>query len=182
MKHYGIYKHKETREIAVFCYHGYDDELKGWDIRDWLSLEHETWDSNEVNPEEWEYTGLKAEPAQEYGFFLALAEAEEDREWLWEGVVSLGNSTPLRELIEEYDASGFVLADAGNGSAGPSWIEWDEEASQKYGDIELFDAADRDAITAKRTVLEIEPKETMSSEWVIDNPLENNPYRYRVIF
>ena len=105
----------------------------------------------------------------------------------------------LRELIEEYGANGVIRIDAGNGSAGPAWIEWDKEMDQILGGIvmttadpqglayEDADNADTIADEALQVVSDYSCDEMWASDWIEDDNRNapyraSNPYRYRLIF
>ncbi len=107
----------------------------------------------------------------------------------------------LRELVDQYGANGFILIDDGNGSAGPSWIEWDEEMDEAYGDTEMSAAKASDLAyagqnddntdtldkVAKYVVRDYSSDEMYASEWIEDDdrnaPYQaQNPYSYRIIF
>lgn len=80
----------------------------------------------------------------------------------------------LKNLITAYGANGFILADAGNGSADSdgSFVQWDEDTAV-YGDVEMG-ALDTVQITGG---VECE----YASDWIIDGD-GDNPYRYRIFF
>lgn len=44
----------------------------------------------------------------------------------------------LRDLIDEFGATGVIRIDAGNGSAGPTWIEWDDNMDIELGDTLMY--------------------------------------------
>ena len=44
----------------------------------------------------------------------------------------------LATLIDRYGANGVIRIDAGNGSAGPAWIEWDNEIKKEFGKIKML--------------------------------------------
>ena len=44
----------------------------------------------------------------------------------------------LRELVEYYEADGFIIIDSG--SSGPTWIDWGEDIDAIYGGVVMTDA------------------------------------------
>ena len=99
----------------------------------------------------------------------------------------------LGELVEEFGANGVIRIDAGNGCAGPAWIEWDDGIDEEMGDIEMFpvngsdrayegddEYANKDTIedVAKYVIRDYSTEEMYASEWVDDG----DGYWFRVIF
>lgn len=101
----------------------------------------------------------------------------------------------LRELIDEYEATGVIRYDKGNGSAGPVWIEWDEEINNELGDIDMrsvhpqghayglpkdeYDKTDTFAQVAKYVIRDDhETAEIWVSDWIDGD----NGYEYRILF
>ena len=102
----------------------------------------------------------------------------------------------LRELMAEFDGNGFVLDDAGNGCAGRTWIEWDDDAAAEHGDtpMHVYDDNDfvwddnaphndvfwqvaQDVADRQRT-----DDHTVYASSIIVTGSGDNPYRYRIIF
>jgi len=108
--------------------------------------------------------------------------------------------TTLRELVEEFGANGVIRIDAGNGSAGPAWIEWTEEDAEELGDTEMTlvagdarayedDSGHQDTVAevAKHIIAGYSSDELYVSEWIEDDDRGGeyqavNPYRYRLVF
>jgi hypothetical protein len=106
----------------------------------------------------------------------------------------------LSTLIDRYGANGVIRIDAGNGSAGPVWIEWGDEMKKEIGKIKMIpvnptdrayedgDIDDTIEQEAKRVIPDYSYDPTMyASEWIEDDgrnaPYQaQNPYRYRLIF
>jgi len=118
-----------------------------------------------------------------------------------EGKTLVESDITLQDLIDEHGATGVIRIDAGNGSAGPVWVEWDDDTARDMGDVEMTrvaatDPAYEDAdvtdtiLDAMRDVLGKEHDgggEIYASEWIEDDdrnyPYQaTNPYRYRLIF
>lgn len=113
-----------------------------------------------------------------------------------------GKTMTLRELIDEYGANGVIQIDEGNGSAGPAWIEWDEDASEQYGDTEMHkisknynayagggysEHTDSFLQVARYVLNDYDTDVLYASDWIDDDernaPYQaTNPYRYRLIF
>lgn len=78
----------------------------------------------------------------------------------------------LNELINEYNATGAVVEDAGNGCIGAHWLDWDDDIAADYGNVVLhrvpaFRAAD------------------LECQWLSDFIFlggGDNPYRIRFCF
>jgi len=93
--------------------------------------------------------------------------------------------TTLSELVGEYGANGFIMNDAGNGSAGPSWVEWDEKIADEYGDTEMFVNPDKNIKkTAQYVIGGYDSDEIYTSEWfnADKDPGATNPFRQQIIF
>lgn len=105
----------------------------------------------------------------------------------------------LRELMGEYGANGVIRIDAGNGSAGPAWIDWDDEMDQALGDVVMMPANPTDRAyedndcndtirdEAQYVVSDYDSDEVWASNWIEDDNRNaphraTNPYRYRLIF
>lgn len=108
----------------------------------------------------------------------------------------------LSTLIDRYGANGVIRIDAGNGSAGPAWIEWDKEIAKKIGKIKMipqnrninaYQATDNQSqslLQVARYVISdysCDNNTMYASEWIEDDdrnaPYQAiNPYRYRLIF
>ena len=102
----------------------------------------------------------------------------------------------LRELVDEFGANGVIMIDAGNGCAGPAWIEWDEEIDAELGDVEMLpvttDAPAYEDDENEDTILDVAKYvirdystdgEMYASEWIEDdNRGGSNPYRFRLVF
>jgi hypothetical protein len=109
----------------------------------------------------------------------------------------------LSTLIDRYGANGVIRIDAGNGSAGPAWIEWDDEIKKEFGNIKMLpinknhnvysgggdDNHSQSALNVARHVIrDYSCDNTMyASAWIEDDdrnaPYQaTNPYRYRLIF
>jgi hypothetical protein len=103
----------------------------------------------------------------------------------------------LRDLIDQSGANGVIRIDDGNGSAGPMWIDWDEEMSELLGDTEMLsvnhnyraypDQATTYAQAARHVIPDYAITEMHASAWIVDDdrnyPYQaQNPYRYRLIF
>lgn len=107
----------------------------------------------------------------------------------------------LSTLIDRYGANGVIRIDAGNGSAGPAWIEWDKEIAKEIGKVKMIPVAatskayedDDDNSTIEHEAKYVIPDyscddNTMyASEWIEHDdrnaPYQaTNPYRYRLIF
>ena len=88
--------------------------------------------------------------------------------------------------MEEYGGNGFIRDDAGNGSAGPAWIEWDEEMEAEVGDVEMEKTALEDVAKIARYVVRDYDISggCFVSGWIYNDkdPGATNPYRYRIIF
>lgn len=89
----------------------------------------------------------------------------------------------LKNLIEEYGATGFVLQDAGNGSATDNgrFVNVDDGSPDdsgallaEYGDVELEELAEEH--TSDDNV-----KCQYASEWIVEGQ-GDNPYRVRIFF
>ena len=89
----------------------------------------------------------------------------------------------LKDLIEEYGATGFVLQDAGNGSATDNgrFVNVDDGSSDdsdallaEYGDVELVELAEEH-------ISDDNVKCQYGSEWIIEGT-GDNPYRVRIFF
>lgn len=97
-------------------------------------------------------------------------------------------SKTLRELVDEYGANGVIRIDAGNGSAGPMWIEWDDETDEQIGDVEMIPVNDPEMDSDARLVMDDPTYHAeYASEWIEDDDRNapyraTNPYRYRLIF
>jgi hypothetical protein len=101
--------------------------------------------------------------------------------------------TTLENLMEEYGANGFVIADAGNGSAGPCWVEWSDDVAQEYGDTPMFPATEDEMIDdtdedygtlsgAVNYALQEGATSVSHASNLIVSGEGDNPYRYRIIF
>ena len=111
-------------------------------------------------------------------------------------------TTTLLELIEEYGANGVIRIDAGSGSAGPAWIEWDDEMADEIGDVVMHGVNPQDdayadpddeyygrrnpqddtiEAIAKLVVRDYSVGEMWASAWITDGD-GDNAYRYRLIF
>lgn len=105
----------------------------------------------------------------------------------------------LRELIQERGATGCIRIDAGNGCAGPVWIDWDIEMDGTLGDIKMTMCKSTDKAyeekenketligVAKSIVSDYASDAIYASNWLMGDDLdlpyrESNPYRYRIIF
>ena len=85
--------------------------------------------------------------------------------------------TTLRDLIEEFGAEGFILADDGNGSAfgGGVFIDWSTDTAAEHGDLELT------PLTTPHTFSDgVECN--WASDWVEMSEDTSNPYRIQVFF
>lgn len=111
-------------------------------------------------------------------------------------------SKTLRDLINEHGANGVIRIDAGNGSAGPMWADWDDDIDSEYGDIVMHEVdKNYNAYTdgddnhtssflqvAHYVVPDYTTDDTMyASDWIEDDDRNapyraTNPYRYRLIF
>lgn len=93
----------------------------------------------------------------------------------------------LRDLVNEYGANGVIRIDAGNGSAGPCFLPWDEVADD-LGDTEMVPIADAALDNDARLVMDDETYVVIyASDWIEDDdrnaPYQaSNPWRYRIIF
>ena len=108
--------------------------------------------------------------------------------------------TTLSNLINKYGGNGYIRIDDGNGSAGPSWIEWDEDITAEYGDTEMAEVEKNTLAYGdterEETLIQVAtyviPDYTTDelmfvSDWIEDDnrnyPYQAvNPYRYRIIF
>jgi len=110
----------------------------------------------------------------------------------------------LATLIDRYGANGVIRIDAGNGSAGPAWIEWDDEIKKEFGNIKMLpinknhnvysgggdDNHSQSALNVAKYVIRdysCDDNTMYASEWIEDDdrnaPYQaQNPYRYRLIF
>lgn len=110
----------------------------------------------------------------------------------------------LSTLIDRYGANGFIRIDAGNGSAGPAWIEWDNKINKEFGKIKMLpinknhnvysdggdDNHSQSALNVAKHVIRdysCDDNTMYASEWIEDDdrnaPYQaQNPYRYRLIF
>lgn len=110
----------------------------------------------------------------------------------------------LSTLIDRYGANGVIRIDAGNGSAGPAWIEWDNETKKEFGKIKMLpinknhnvysgggdDNHSQSALNVAKHVIRdysCDDNTMYASEWIEDDdrnaPYQaQNPYRYRLIF
>ena len=110
----------------------------------------------------------------------------------------------LSTLIDRYGANGVIRIDAGNGSAGPAWIEWDDEIKKEFGKIKMLpinknhnvysdggdDNHSQSALNVAKYVIRdysCDDNTMYASEWIEDDdrnaPYQaTNPYRYRLIF
>jgi len=109
----------------------------------------------------------------------------------------------LRELIDQYGANGVIRIDAGNGSAGPAWIDWEEDIDNLIGGTIMSKEnknknAYQEDCEIKQSLLQVvkhvihdyavdDDNTLYVSAWIEDD-LRNapyqatNPYRYRLIF
>jgi hypothetical protein len=101
----------------------------------------------------------------------------------------------VRDLMEEYDGNGFVIIDAGNGCAGPMWMQWYDGVASEYGAIEMFAQAATDPAypdwASTDTLLDVchmvigkhytSDGLIYASDWIVTGS-GDNPYRYRIIF
>jgi hypothetical protein len=93
----------------------------------------------------------------------------------------------LRELIDEHDANGVVMIDAGNGSAGPRWISLehiDEDMLSLSMSRHMSAPANRDARSATGDDKYIV---RWASDWIEDDDRggdfeTQNPWRYKLLF
>lgn len=93
----------------------------------------------------------------------------------------------LRELIDEHDANGVVMIDAGNGSAGPRWVPLegiDEDMLSVSMGRHMSAPANRDARSATGDDKYIV---RWASDWIEDDDRGGdfevqNPWRYRLLF
>lgn len=91
------------------------------------------------------------------------------------------NRPTLKDLIEEYDANGFWMNDRGSGSGGVTWIDWNDDIEEEYGDIEMY-------LTMSTGYLEVANYEyNYKSKWIDkDNTTKgyqsSNPYEIQVYF
>ena len=104
----------------------------------------------------------------------------------------------LSELVDEYGANGVIRIDEGQGSAGPSWIDWcadDTDLMDEIADVEMTEVNPRvkaypedsnQTATYYQVVRYVIPDyETdimYASDWIKDDKDYHNPYRYRLIF
>lgn len=110
----------------------------------------------------------------------------------------------LATLIDRYGANGVIRIDAGNGSAGPAWIEWDDEIKKEFGNIKMLpinknhnvysgggdDNHSQSALNVAKYVIRdysCDDNTMYTSAWIEDDdrnaPYQaTNPYRYRLIF
>ena len=89
----------------------------------------------------------------------------------------MSETTTLAELVEEYGANVFVLADAGNGcgygEAG-RMVDFDEACADEYGDTEMT------KLDAPHT--SDDGSECLyASDWIVQGE-GDNPYRVRIYF
>ena len=93
----------------------------------------------------------------------------------------------LRELIDEHDANGVVMIDAGNGAAGPRWVPLegiDEDMLSVSMGRHMSAPANRDARSATGDDKYIV---RWASDWIEDDDRGGdfevqNPWRYRLLF
>jgi hypothetical protein len=109
----------------------------------------------------------------------------------------------LRELVNESGANGIIRIDAGNGSAGPMWIGWDDAIDAAIGGTEMLrvnrnynaydNGGDDNHIqtfyqAARQVVPDYDGKSPLwASDWIEEDDRNapyraTNPYRYRLIF
>lgn len=84
----------------------------------------------------------------------------------------------LKDLIETYDASGFYIVEAGNGSrfSEPIFFFWDKEAQSNYGNIDMQSIALNDYLAEG-----VQAGTTYVSDWIIKGG-GNDPYRIKICF
>lgn len=89
----------------------------------------------------------------------------------------MSKTTTLKNLIEEYGANAFVVADAGNGSsygeAGRT-VDYDEACADEYGDTEM---SRLDAPSMSEDGREC----LYASGWITKGE-GDNPFRVRIYF
>lgn len=86
-------------------------------------------------------------------------------------------TTTLAELVEEYGANAFVLADAGNGCGygeDGQLAMYDEAAADEYGETEMLELSEPHMSDDGQEC-------TYASEW-IEQGEGDNPYRVRLFF
>ena len=101
----------------------------------------------------------------------------------------------LRELVDSYEGTGFIIIDEGSESSGPTWVEWDEITNAMYGGIAMMKANPDDkayegvSTTIKSIVCDVRGgsqgirRVEYVSDW-IDDGQYSAPYgyKYRIIF
>ncbi len=89
----------------------------------------------------------------------------------------------VRDLVEEFGANGIIRVDAGNGSAGPMWLDW-ETCKDEVGHIEMYPVEDETLNEAARPILgQPDYEVTYASDWVVgDGQTGDNPWRFRLVF
>jgi len=102
----------------------------------------------------------------------------------------------LRELIEEYGANGVIHIDDGNGSAGPTWVEWNDDIEAEWGHIAMHlvaasnrayegddEYSNKDTLgdVARYVIRSYSMDELYASDWIIYGQ-GDNPYCFRLIF
>lgn len=89
----------------------------------------------------------------------------------------------VRDLMEESGANGIIRVDAGNGSAGPMWLDW-ETAKDDIGHIAMTPVNGDETLNAiARDVLNQPDYDvTYASDWIGDGHTGDNPWRFRLVF
>lgn len=83
----------------------------------------------------------------------------------------------LRNLIDEYDATGCVCEDRGNGCAGAMWIREADLGELDDAEMTAIDVTeDREVVAAYQTIMQELPM--FASEWIDGG----NGYEFRLIF
>ena len=86
--------------------------------------------------------------------------------------------TTLSELINNYGATGYIRYDRGQGSAGPAWIEWDEDDAN--AGVEMTEKTSKKLVKIAKDVLAHYPDTDIIfvSDWIDGG----NDYEYRILF
>jgi len=109
----------------------------------------------------------------------------------------------VRYLMEESGGNGIIRIDAGNGSAGPVWLDW-EDCKDDIGHIAMTPVNGDETLNAiARDVLNQPDYDvTYASDWIVgdcwvrslgrwvrpwltaweDNGQTDNPWRFRLVF
>ena len=85
----------------------------------------------------------------------------------------------LKDIIDEYQANGFISSDAGNGCSGPKWVAWDDDIAAEYGNIEMEKGVTAyDIMNARMVMNDSKFRPEYRSEWIE----QENGYKFKIIF